>query len=195
MFTFYVLVAIPFAIFGFQLLAHYLVVALAMLVVYLLASPWIPGRTGLSKSFSLALPLGVLLFFSAPWSDATGLPLTADLIIAIGAVLGFGVDLGGMSATLPSSFDPLMARLGVRKAFNIEFAGSTRTDLLLGRRRLICDPEACIGCEACVEICPRGVWAMGDDEKATVVEHELCTACKACMVQCPSEAIMARSPE
>jgi NAD-dependent dihydropyrimidine dehydrogenase PreA subunit len=144
------------------------------------------------KSFVAALPLGVALFFVKPWESVIGLPLTADLIIAIGALLGFGVDLGGMSSTLPSSFDPLMARIGVRKAFNIEFAGSVRTDLLLDRRRLVCDHETCIGCETCVEICPRGVWAMGDEDKAVVLAHEKCTACKACLVQCPTEAISAR---
>lgn len=191
MFPFYVFIAIPFAIFGRQLLVHYLVVALVMPVFYLYVSPWLPGRTGIRKALVLIAPLAVLLFFAGPWAEATGLPLRADLIIAIGAVLSYGMELGGMSSTLPSAFDPMMARIGVRKAFNIEFAGTTRTDLLLGMRKLDCDTNACIGCKTCVEICPLGVWAMGEHNKATVLRRDSCTACRACLVQCPTGAIRA----
>ena len=191
MFSFYALVAIPVAIFAPGLIVHYLVVTLATLIAFLLLSPWIPGRSGIAKALLLQLPLGALLVLVGRWAPETDLPLRADLIIVMGTLLGSAVDLGGMSAVLPSSFDPFMARLGVRKFAGIAFAGTTRTDLLLGARRLVCDAETCISCRRCVEICPLGVWTMGSSKTAEPEHVDRCTACQACLVQCPSGAISA----
>jgi Pyruvate/2-oxoacid:ferredoxin oxidoreductase delta subunit len=51
------------------------------------------------------------------------------------------------------------------------------------------DPEACIGCETCVERCFFDAISMqGDDPKATI-DREKCVGCGVCTIPCPSEAI------
>lgn len=49
------------------------------------------------------------------------------------------------------------------------------------------DHEKCIGCGACVDVCPVGALSM-DNEKA-VVDKETCIDCGACIPECPVEAI------
>ena len=51
------------------------------------------------------------------------------------------------------------------------------------------DQETCIGCGACVEVCPQGVFEMGDDGKAKVVKQDECIVCRACESGCPSNSI------
>ncbi len=47
--------------------------------------------------------------------------------------------------------------------------------------------EECIGCGACVAVCPFGSLSL-DDENIAVVD-ETCTACGACIPECPVEAL------
>ena len=49
--------------------------------------------------------------------------------------------------------------------------------------------ETCIGCGACVEVCPQGVMVMGDDGKAKVQNESSCIVCRACESACPVDAI------
>lgn len=51
---------------------------------------------------------------------------------------------------------------------------------------LIIDKEACIGCGACVDVCPFGALALVDD---VAVVNDNCTACAACIPECPVEAL------
>ena len=48
------------------------------------------------------------------------------------------------------------------------------------------DREKCVGCEACVGVCPVGTIAIVDG--AAKVGDE-CIECGACVGECPSEAI------
>ncbi len=49
--------------------------------------------------------------------------------------------------------------------------------------------EECMGCEACVELCP-DVFAMNDDEKAIVLDPESDAECVTEAIDsCPAEAI------
>ena len=48
--------------------------------------------------------------------------------------------------------------------------------------------DTCIGCGACVGVCPVGAITMGDDGKA-VVDADACIDCGACVGACPVEAI------
>ena len=50
------------------------------------------------------------------------------------------------------------------------------------------DADKCIGCGACVEGCPSGVFELKDG-KAVVVKEDACVNCKSCVNICPTSAI------
>lgn len=50
------------------------------------------------------------------------------------------------------------------------------------------DPERCAGCGRCVEVCPRGVFAM-QDGRAVITDRDLCMECGACTRNCNFGAI------
>jgi len=106
-------------------------------------------------------------------------------------LLVYGTELGGLSSTLPSDLDPFLARLGIGAIGNAAFAGSVRTELLNGFRALSFYEDLCVGCKCCAEVCPQGVWEIGDSCKAVLARQKDCTACRACLVQCKSGAITA----
>jgi len=62
----------------------------------------------------------------------------------------------------------------------------------MSTRRAVVDPDTCIGCGVCEEICPE-LFELSDDDKATVkldeVPAELEDACREAAEQCPVEAI------
>ena len=51
---------------------------------------------------------------------------------------------------------------------------------------LIIDTEACIGCGACVAVCPFAALELVDN---VAVVNDNCTACGACIAECPVEAL------
>lgn len=48
--------------------------------------------------------------------------------------------------------------------------------------------DTCIGCGACVGVCPVGALSM-DDEMKSVVDEGTCIDCGSCVSACPVEAI------
>ena len=58
--------------------------------------------------------------------------------------------------------------------------------LVLIRQHLI-DPEVCIRCNTCEEICP--IDAITHDERNYVVDSSICNACNACVSHCPTGSI------
>ena len=48
--------------------------------------------------------------------------------------------------------------------------------------------EKCTGCGICGEVCPHGVFDIGDG-KAIITEKDLCMECGACALNCPAKAI------
>ena len=50
------------------------------------------------------------------------------------------------------------------------------------------DEETCVGCGACVEICPVDVYEL-QDEKSVPVNAEGCLGCENCIEVCEEEAI------
>ena len=49
--------------------------------------------------------------------------------------------------------------------------------------------EKCSGCGRCSEVCPHGVFRVGD-KKAQIKDKDLCMECGACAISCPASAIM-----
>lgn len=50
------------------------------------------------------------------------------------------------------------------------------------------EADACIGCGACVDVCPHGVFLVRDG-KAGIIGREYCMECGACARNCPASAI------
>lgn len=49
-------------------------------------------------------------------------------------------------------------------------------------------PDQCIGCGRCTEVCPHGVFKMGD-KRAILTDRNLCMECGACARNCDFKAI------
>lgn len=53
---------------------------------------------------------------------------------------------------------------------------------------VIINEDTCIGCGACVGVCPVGALSMNDDAKS-VCDEGTCIDCGSCVSACPVEAI------
>jgi NAD-dependent dihydropyrimidine dehydrogenase PreA subunit len=193
LFPFYFIGALFFLFFGRHLLLTFLMVGAATFLFFMVACPYLPGKSGLTKVIILDLLLGAVLAITEIWQLPGSFSLRAELIIAMVTLLIYGTELGGLASTLPSDLDPFLAKLGIGAVGNVAWAGTVRTDLLLGRRVLTLHRDRCIGCRSCVEVCPRGVWEMAEDKRAVCAHIEACTACRGCLVQCRGNAICAES--
>jgi len=191
LFPFFFLGAIGLLLFCRHLLFDYFVASAIAFVFFMSLCPWIPGKRGITKAmFCDAILLVALLIFTLfPEFDTH--PFRPYLIIAMVMIPVYGLELGGIASTMRSDLDPFLARLGIGAIGNISFAGTVRTELLNGYRVLTCDRQVCKGCRTCTEICPQGVWRMGQDNRAEMVRKDACTACRACLVQCETGAIQA----
>lgn len=50
------------------------------------------------------------------------------------------------------------------------------------------DPELCVGCGLCTQVCPQGVLELRD-KRVMVADRDACMECGACMTNCPSGAL------
>ncbi len=50
------------------------------------------------------------------------------------------------------------------------------------------DPETCIGCGRCLEVCPHQVFSLAEN-KARTIDFDACMECGACARNCPAAAI------
>jgi len=189
LFPFYLFGALLFLAFRSAWLPHYLLAGAASFLAFMLLCPWLPGRAGFVKALALDLVLGAgwlanELLLGWSW-------LGTGLLFALVATMVWGSELGGLSSTLRSEFDPMAARMGIGAIGNTRFAGTLRTDLLIGKRALVCERSQCSGCRACHEICPLGLWRLDEERKPVQRDARACTACTACVKQCPSGALQA----
>ena len=189
LFILYLAGAAGFAALGSHLLVDYLLVGAVTFLFFMLASPWIPGKRGVTKVLVLDLVLGVVLLATWFFPQLDAAWLRADLVIAMAMLLVYGFELGGLASTMTSDLDPLLHRLGVGAWGNLEYPVTLRNELLRGRRQLVLERNRCLGCGRCDEICPRHVWKLGEDGRARLSRPERCTACRACLVQCEPGAI------
>jgi len=193
LFPFYFLGAIGFLILGSGLFWNYIIIGAIAFVFFMLAAPWLPGKTGIKKALILDVGLLVVLFILWGQGILFAGSLGTNIIIFMAMLLVCGTELGGLASTMPSDLDPFLSRLGIGAVGNVALAGTVRTELLNGYRTLHYDKAKCVGCKSCSEICPQGVWEMGKDKKAVLAKKEKCTACRACLVQCDSRAITAQA--
>lgn len=57
---------------------------------------------------------------------------------------------------------------------------------------LVLDEAACIGCGACVDVCPHAVFII-EERKARIASRATCMECGACTRNCPVTAITVSS--
>jgi NAD-dependent dihydropyrimidine dehydrogenase PreA subunit len=53
-------------------------------------------------------------------------------------------------------------------------------------------PELCVGCGTCLDVCPRAVFAR-DNGKVAIVNRDACMECGACGRNCAAEALSVRA--
>ena len=193
-----IVVSVPLALLGGQLLPGALTLIWAFtLFLYIFYEPvmlGLPGALGLVKTLLLGLvgALGVGVYGAAlgDWTAGSIVGWVAG-ILAVALVLGF--DLDGTSPLQAGSTVAYWGRkwpgtLDVwrRFGFDLEQWFTLRVD-----------PALCVGCSTCVEVCPKGVFELYDEDggKLSSVAHPgECEQCTACVKQCPSRAIIAEPP-
>ena len=67
-----------------------------------------------------------------------------------------------------------------------------RYEYLMNGSSLRLDPDACVGCEACVDVCPHGVFRV-EEGKARIANRGACMECGACASNCPAAALTVRA--
>lgn len=53
------------------------------------------------------------------------------------------------------------------------------------------DPDLCVGCRMCQNVCPQQVWEIRD-KKAVIADPDACMECSACAMNCAEGAIQVR---
>ncbi|MEN6343450.1 MAG: mercury methylation ferredoxin HgcB [Methanospirillum sp.] len=54
------------------------------------------------------------------------------------------------------------------------------------------DPDRCVGCGRCTEVCPHAVFA-ATEGRVALARPEACMECGACALNCPTQAIAVQS--
>ena len=54
------------------------------------------------------------------------------------------------------------------------------------------DPDVCIGCQVCIELCPYSAIEFDSHHQVSVVNEAMCKGCGSCAGYCPSGAAKIR---
>ncbi|MFX1282806.1 MAG: ferredoxin family protein [Promethearchaeota archaeon] len=55
--------------------------------------------------------------------------------------------------------------------------------------------ERCIGCQFCIQVCPRGCFTFDTNKtKAKLVKPAICLKCRACELNCEGDALRIEKP-
>jgi NAD-dependent dihydropyrimidine dehydrogenase PreA subunit len=57
---------------------------------------------------------------------------------------------------------------------------------------LALDPEKCVGCGMCMEVCPHAVFRM-NGRQIHLANRDACMECGACALNCPTEALAVKA--
>jgi len=187
-FPIYLAGAVPIAVWWRAALVQATALFWALALFAFAAYPRLPGRSGTTKAvvagLTFAIAIGAWSWFAggsffASWGWMAG-------ALAISAVIGG--DLPGMTPLEKSALESLARRLGLRSFFGLfplDEGGEVEMDA-----------DRCTGCGACVDVCPRGVYAMDEAASpARVARPERCVDCGSCVVQCPVGCIQRRRVE
>ncbi|NOZ76696.1 MAG: 4Fe-4S dicluster domain-containing protein [Euryarchaeota archaeon] len=178
-FPFYLIIAALLFVFKRAWFQEAAVLGGVLVVLMLALYPYLPGRSGYAKLLSTEVFLGAgLLVHVMTGGSGYGTFIGAMVIAAM-----IGIDFGGISPIYKSDLDPILDRLGVRGIGPVVFEGRGAIG-----GKVVLDPEKCIGCALCHDVCPKGVYAM-EGKKAVMARGEECVVCRACITQCPVEAI------
>ena len=97
-----------------------------------------------------------------------------------------GVFLCGM-AHYPKPIDESIAQA---------LAAASRADTVLSQKYIEAsgivseiDPEQCVGCQGCLDVCPYGAINYLEDQLICQINRALCKGCGACAATCPSSSV------
>jgi len=83
--------------------------------------------------------------------------------------------LGAQARAIGEQLEAIQARMGHLK---LAPRGATMVAVV--------DPELCVGCGACEQVCPSGVISAGQVAR---VDSARCTGCGQCVAECPRGAL------
>ena len=149
--------------------------------------PFIPGKSGWRKILFLEI-LIVIGVISSIFLEIDQTKYIQNLLfITMGLILVIGIDLNGASPLHKSELDPFLDKIGITKIGKIKFTGRSK----IVNNKIVLDQSKCIKCGICYDVCPKGVFEIGDGNKTILLKHqEKCVICEACVFQCPAGALI-----
>jgi NAD-dependent dihydropyrimidine dehydrogenase PreA subunit len=193
-----ILAAIPVAILSLSSLPGALALiwgfSLFLFAFYIPVMRYVPGPVGLVKTLLLALVgvAGVAVYgLRVGGWEVSSIAGWSLAILAVGLLLGF--DLEG---TTPLDAGATVAFWGRKWPWVLSIWARFGYELE-PHFALQVDRSLCQGCSTCLQVCPKGVFALyhvNGRQKAWVAHLEACEQCTACVKQCPERAILADPP-